>query len=168
MSGSVKGRKSPGSGPHHRCQDPNHEWKGIPYTKGSFCRTCKRAKERVRLSAARRQRGLRKAPPCVDPSHVHVPGGCRTCRSARARERSPYSTVAHRERTYGLTHQEQLAVFESSDGLCALCYEIPATHIDHDHVTGKVRGALCPRCNLNLGILESGWASMATEYLMSA
>jgi hypothetical protein len=165
MSGSVKGRKSPGSGPRHHCHEPDHEWKGIPHTKGSICLTCRRARERARGYATRRLRGLKKASPCVDPSHVHAPGGCRTCKASWAREHAPYSTVAHRERTYGLTHQEQLAVFESSDGLCALCYAVPATHIDHDHVTGRVRGALCTSCNLKLGSLESEWASMAHEYL---
>ncbi len=29
--------------------------------------------------------------------------------------------------------------------------------IDHDHATGQVRGALCPRCNTMLGMLEESF-----------
>lgn len=52
-------------------------------------------------------------------------------------------------------------------GRCAVCAERPAEHVDHDHVTGKVRGLLCFNCNGGLGqfrddpqILE-----LAIEYL---
>jgi len=55
---------------------------------------------------------------------------------------------------YGLSKDERLELFESSDGLCAICYEVPATVIDHDHETGRVRGALCYRCNTGLGHVE--------------
>jgi hypothetical protein len=65
---------------------------------------------------------------------------------------------------YKITPQDRLALFESSDGLCALCYEAPATHIDHDHDTGRVRGALCQLCNQGLGHIERlGATSPAIE-----
>lgn len=38
------------------------------------------------------------------------------------------------------------------DGLCAVCYEKPATSVDHDHKTGQVRGLLCRNCNTGLGM----------------
>jgi hypothetical protein len=70
-------------------------------------------------------------------------------------------------RRYGLTWQQVLELFESSDGLCALCLEEPATDIDHDHVTGKVRGALCKSCNIGLGWVErlGAGSDAITEYL---
>ena len=54
----------------------------------------------------------------------------------------------------GITREQRLAVFEESDGLCAICYQVPAIHLDHDHETMEVRGALCGPCNQALGLLR--------------
>ena len=65
-------------------------------------------------------------------------------------------------KTYGLTEAEVVALERVTN--CPRCgnaaeddaHSGPASarlHVDHDHVTGKVRGPLCHRCN---GIL--GWA----------
>lgn len=47
-------------------------------------------------------------------------------------------------------------------GTCALCHQSPKPDkrnrgvlvIDHDHVTGKVRGLLCGTCNRAIGLLQ--------------
>jgi hypothetical protein len=51
-------------------------------------------------------------------------------------------------------------------GTCAICGD-PATHYDHNHVTGMVRGTLCARCNLALGHLRDRpeLARLAALYL---
>lgn len=42
-------------------------------------------------------------------------------------------------------------MFAEQDGLCAICREAPAQHVDHDHDTKRVRGLLCFNCNGALG-----------------
>jgi hypothetical protein len=54
-------------------------------------------------------------------------------------------------RTFGFTPTEYEALFDAQGGLCAICEARPAVHLDHDHETGRVRGALCFGCNGGLG-----------------
>ena len=42
-------------------------------------------------------------------------------------------------------------MFAVQGGVCAICEEAPASHVDHDHETGRVRGLLCFNCNGALG-----------------
>lgn len=52
------------------------------------------------------------------------------------------------------------------DGRCWVCKAQPATTVDHDHVTGRVRGALCRVCNMVLHYVERpGWWDAAKRYL---
>ena len=74
--------------------------------------------------------------------------------------------IKGREQLYGLSHKEQQELFEASDGLRAVCYEVPAVAIDHHHVTGEVRGAVCHKCNQGLHYLDKeGWMENAHIYL---
>jgi len=57
----------------------------------------------------------------------------------------------HLKRRYGITAAEADAMVESQGGLCAICQERPAAHVDHDHVFGNVRGMTCFNCNGGLG-----------------
>jgi hypothetical protein len=58
---------------------------------------------------------------------------------------------------YRLTRGQWQAVFERQQGCCAICgisqddlgYTL---EIDYDHNTGKVRGLLCRKCNLGIGM----------------
>jgi hypothetical protein len=56
---------------------------------------------------------------------------------------------------------------EQQSGLCALCRIRPAEHVDHDHMTGRVRGVLCFNCNGGLGQFKDSIASLraAIDYL---
>lgn len=42
-------------------------------------------------------------------------------------------------------------MLEQQAGCCAICGSPDPQAIDHDHVTGDVRGILCTRCNTGLG-----------------
>jgi hypothetical protein len=58
---------------------------------------------------------------------------------------------------YRLTRGQWQAVFEEQRGCCAICgisqEDLGYTlEIDYDHNTGKVRGLLCRKCNLGIGM----------------
>ena len=63
------------------------------------------------------------------------------------------------KKEYGLTLEEYYAMRDKQNGCCALCGKNEAEidrrlDVDHDHVTGKVRGLLCGRCNKALGLFD--------------
>lgn len=62
--------------------------------------------------------------------------------------------------TYGITMEQFFALAAQQQNLCAICgvkliLTGSRTHrkaaVDHDHVTGKIRGILCGSCNVGLG-----------------
>jgi hypothetical protein len=67
-------------------------------------------------------------------------------------------------RQYGLTDDDYAALLTSQDGVCAICGTNDPGRgnggqrrhfsIDHDHLTGRVRGLLCDRCNRVLGRMD--------------
>lgn len=60
-------------------------------------------------------------------------------------------------RKYGTSEAEYQQMFERQMGLCLICQK-PENNIklavDHDHATGEVRGLLCKRCNMAIGLLD--------------
>lgn len=64
---------------------------------------------------------------------------------------------------YGLSLDAYTELYERQDGRCAICLCRPEKkdiHLDHDHVTGVIRGFLCGRCNRGLGMFQD------TAYLL--
>jgi hypothetical protein len=64
-----------------------------------------------------------------------------------------------RLKNYGLTSEQFEQMVQDQNNLCAIC-EQPCSSgkllaIDHNHKTGKVRGLLCTRCNVRLGMIEN-------------
>lgn len=72
---------------------------------------------------------------------------------------------------YGLTVEQ---FNEMAKNGCQICGAGPTTkkrlHVDHDHVTGKVRGVLCDPCNRGLGCFrdDTGKLFKALLYLRRA
>ncbi len=72
-------------------------------------------------------------------------------------------------RNFDLSRPEWNAMYAAQGGVCAIrsCNK-PATDVDHDHRTGRVRKLLCRGCNVQLGHLElDDWHAAALEYLRS-
>ena len=68
---------------------------------------------------------------------------------------------------YGLTLDQYYALEESQDFVCAICGEECELHVDHNHITNKVRGLLCKGCNMGLGNFKDSdeKISKAVDYL---
>ena len=63
------------------------------------------------------------------------------------------------QKRYGLTYSEYIEKLADQLFSCEICgdwlwIEGKKTHLDHDHVTKKLRGFLCNRCNLGLGLFK--------------
>lgn len=61
---------------------------------------------------------------------------------------------------YGITLGDQEKMMRDQGNKCAICgkeiylfgsKKSNTAHVDHDHITGKVRGLLCQECNTGLG-----------------
>lgn len=78
---------------------------------------------------------------------------------------APKFMTAHR-----LTITEYEHLLEEQGGGCKLCGFHPEHKrlcVDHDHVTGRIRGLLCHSCNVALGLLRDNVETLqrAIEYL---
>lgn len=84
-----------------------------------------------------------------------------------------------RVRIHGLPAKLYEQMFEAQEHRCAICRRefescLNEKHkktlfVDHDHVTGQVRGLLCPRCNNGMSYVDSiDWHRQALEYSATA
>lgn len=66
----------------------------------------------------------------------------------------------HLRKKYGLTVEQYSDMFAAQGFACAVCGSDNSRntsgnwHTDHSHVTGKVRGILCHKCNAGLGMAD--------------
>lgn len=68
---------------------------------------------------------------------------------------------------YGITLDDYNKMFQEQNGCCAICgihqSELKKKlHVDHSHKSGKVRGLLCGKCNLALGLLNDDIVVLST------
>lgn len=70
-------------------------------------------------------------------------------------------------RKFGITLNDVVAIIQQQNNKCAICninIELGSkTHLDHDHLTGKIRGVLCQKCNHAIGLFKD-----STKVLKSA
>lgn len=79
--------------------------------------------------------------------------------------------ASHLRRAYGITIEQFDCMLTAQSGLCAICKKSTVLHVDHDHITGKVRQLICLPCNGSIAWLErirradEVWLSEANAYL---
>ena len=65
---------------------------------------------------------------------------------------------AHLKYRYGLAIEDYEAMNDLQEGRCAICRNKEEKRdrlsVDHDHITGAVRGLLCGTCNTALGSMK--------------
>jgi len=66
-------------------------------------------------------------------------------------ERKAARAAHHLRNRYGIAPEDRDQMIEDQDGKCKICGDKldmgKFTHVDHCHVSGKVRGVLCLACN---------------------
>jgi hypothetical protein len=88
----------------------------------------------------------------------------------------PEIKMKHAERwhikEYGISLQDREVIMKEQDGKCAVCGDIlikegNKTCLDHNHITGKIRGIVCHNCNCALGYIKdnSDIAEAMVRYL---
>jgi hypothetical protein len=83
------------------------------------------------------------------------------CASCHRDRKKATKAAAHGRwilKTYGITSEQYEALYEEQGGVCYICQratgKIRRLAVDHDHVTGYVRGLLCKPCNSILAHLR--------------
>lgn len=63
---------------------------------------------------------------------------------------------AHRlKKKYGLTDQQYSAMAQRQGERCLICQNVPdRLVVDHCHSSGRIRGLLCNKCNVAIGLLQ--------------
>lgn len=66
------------------------------------------------------------------------------------------SQAARRKKKYGITREEYRDLLTQQNGECIICHSClnEELRVDHDHITGEVRGLLCSNCNAGLGFFK--------------
>ena len=91
---------------------------------------------------------------------------CGTCYMRRWRRENPDKTRIQdlknldrmRRETYGIGNDGVEELLDRQGGTCAICGTDDSGsrewHVDHDHVSLKIRGILCSRCNTAIGLMN--------------
>lgn len=138
-----------------------------PDTSLIACHTCRHTAKRAYERAGRR---------AAEQEEVSTYQSSRTAKPRGRPRRWSTGPEGSRERarlkSYGLTPEEYRTWLADLDGRCMVCTDQPSyqLHVDHDHLTGAVRGLLCRPCNHALGFLRDSItrAKQVVDYLFEA
>lgn len=77
----------------------------------------------------------------------------------RAKVHGQKACRKQRLKQFDLTTEQYEEMLHAQNSQCAICTQPCSSGrrlaIDHNHKTGKVRGLLCTRCNIRLGMIEN-------------
>ena len=98
---------------------------------------------------------------------------CERIRSNAKRRKEPIKARnSQLKLNYGITGQVYDFLLKGQDYKCVICRKSPEENgkelsVDHDHVSGAVRGLLCHNCNTGLGMFGDELTSLqsAVRYL---
>lgn len=87
---------------------------------------------------------------------------CKSCKKSLEKiYRTPEKNRKYNlKRSFGLNPEQYNEMLRDQKGVCAICKnpettvrqnKVQSLSIDHDHLTGKIRGLLCNNCNRALG-----------------
>ena len=99
---------------------------------------------------------------------------CKVCNNRRSQESRKRlhggSRHYHLKHRYGIGADDFDRMVADQGGLCAICGRPDPEHVDHDHVSGDVRGILCFNCNGGLGQFKDDIDALlaAATYLVRA
>jgi len=109
------------------------------------------------------------SPPFIINSMTYKTGTWGEQAKLRSKKRAAYfrenrhsaKNLGHR---YGITVEDYKKLLKKQKGKCAICLKeewaknrdgtIQNLAIDHDHITGNIRGLLCFSCNRGIGYLK--------------
>ena len=136
--------------------------KGKPYFR---CRECRNNSERNRIKI-RYIKTPKKHEKTKVPSFV------------KHEDKTHAYTILHR---FKLLPETYYSMLEKQNGLCAICKnpetqlkkksnKVKMLSVDHCHLTGKIRGLLCHKCNTGLGSFKDSETilSSAINYLKAS
>jgi len=80
--------------------------------------------------------------------------------TAREYRNRPENALKMRLVRYNLEPEQYILMLKIQEGKCKLCFKTPETDkrplcVDHNHVTGKVRGLLCYGCNRLMVLIDN-------------
>lgn len=162
-----------------------HGHDGTRYLKTNECLDCKRAHSKrwkKSESGKKYNREWAKRSYVYHPRDPQTPENKRACNlryrtrmavEFRKRWREGYGHL----KRYGLSKVEYERMLLDQGGVCAICSSPNGSSknrrlmcVDHDHVTGNIRGLLCDGCNKGIGCLKDSTelVSKALNYLVRA
>lgn len=102
-----------------------------------------------------------------NPSGVFMCLACKRENGAKYREQNREKVnLKNRVGRYRISVDDYHGLMAAQNERCAICgakIDFKSCHIDHDHVTGEVRGMLCASCNTGIGLFKD-----SPELLMNA